>query len=136
MRQIALLGIMAVLLSGCGAPAAGAPTEVATSGPTVAVPTPTRPAAPPTATPAPAQPTATPVPATPDTVWVGNTDGEGVYIRHSPSLADRVRAYPDGTPLKIAGEDVVGDGQQWHHVQTPDGLDGYVPVMYTLDAQP
>jgi hypothetical protein len=72
----------------------------------------------------------------PTSVWVGNTDGEGVYLRNSPDLADRVRAYPDGTELTVVGDDVEGDGRQWHHVRAPDGLEGYVPAEYTLDAAP
>lgn len=70
----------------------------------------------------------------PERVRVGNTDGQGVYIRRTPSMADRVRAYPDGTELIVIGEDVFGDGQRWHHVRAPDGLEGYVPVIYTVDA--
>jgi Bacterial SH3 domain len=91
----------------------------------------------PTATAAP-QPTSTPEPAAAasETVWVGNTDGQGVYVRKTPAMADRLRAYPDGTPLTIVGEDVDGDGQHWHHVTTPDGLEGYVPAAYTVDAPP
>jgi hypothetical protein len=72
----------------------------------------------------------------PTSVWVGNTDGEGVYLRNSPKLADRVRAYPDGTELTVVGDDVQGDGRQWHHVRAPDGLEGYVPAEYTLDSAP
>ncbi len=74
--------------------------------------------------------------STPTSLWVGNTDGEGVYLRNSPNLADRVRAYPDGTELTIVGDDVQSDGRQWHHVRAPDGLEGYVPAEYTLDAAP
>jgi hypothetical protein len=51
-------------------------------------------------------------------------------------MADRVRAYPDNTPLTIIGDDVDGDGQRWKHVRTPDGLEGYVPAMYTVDTPP
>jgi len=69
-------------------------------------------------------------------LWVGNTDGQGVYVRKTPVMADRVRAYPDGTPLTIVGDDVDGDGQHWKHVKTPDGLEGYVPAMYTVDTPP
>jgi hypothetical protein len=88
-------------------------------------------------------PQATPTPQPPetsqsssDTVYVGNTDGEGVYVRATPSMADRVRAYPDGTPLTIIGDDVDGDGQHWKHIKTPDGLEGYVPAMYTTTEAP
>jgi hypothetical protein len=69
-------------------------------------------------------------------VYVGNTDGEGVYVRNTPVMSDRVRAYADGTALTIIGDDVDGDGQHWKHVRTPDGLEGYVPAMYTTTTQP
>jgi hypothetical protein len=67
-------------------------------------------------------------------VYVGNTDGEGVYVRRSPTMAERVRAYPDGTALIVIGDDAEGDGQQWKHIRTPDGLEGYVPAMYTVSS--
>jgi hypothetical protein len=69
-------------------------------------------------------------------VWVGNTDREGVYIRKTPVMADKLQAYPDGTELTIIGDDVDGDGQHWKNVRTPDGLEGYVPAIYTTDAPP
>ncbi len=69
-------------------------------------------------------------------VWVGNTDGQGVFVRKTPVMADRVRAYPDKTPLSIVGDEVDGDGQHWKWVKTPDGLEGYVPAMYTVDTPP
>ena len=85
----------------------------------------------------PPQPTATPEPvAESNTVWVGNTDGEGVYLRTSPAMADRLTAYADGTPLIIIGDDEDGDGVHWHHVRAPDGTEGYVPAMYTVDTPP
>jgi hypothetical protein len=98
-------------------------------------PTATRAASPVAATAAP-KPTDTPQPASSQTVWVGNTDGEGVYVRNTPAMSDRAGAYADGTPLTIIGEDVEGDGQQWKHVRTPDGLEGFVPSMYTVDTPP
>jgi len=132
------LALLAVTLSGCGVlgaqavpTASPAPTLAVTVAPRTATPAPT----PPTATPA-VQPAATPEPAASDTVYVGNTDGQGVYVRATPALADRTRAYADGTPLTIIGDDVEGDGLQWKHVRTPDGLEGYVPAMYTSDAPP
>jgi hypothetical protein len=69
-------------------------------------------------------------------VYVGNTDGQGVFVRKTPVMADRLRAYPDGTALTISGDEVDGDGQHWRHVTTPDGVEGYVPAMYTVDTPP
>jgi hypothetical protein len=82
-----------------------------------------------------AKPTATPE-AELTRVWVGNTDGEGVFIRRTPAMADRIRAYPDRTPLVIIDVDVDAEGMKWHHVRAPDGLEGYVPVQYTVTTEP
>ena len=62
--------------------------------------------------------------------------GEGVFVRKTPVMSDRVRAYSDGTALTIIGDDVDGDGQHWKYIRTPDGLEGYVPAMYTTTTQP
>jgi len=71
-----------------------------------------------------------------DRVWVGNTDGEGVYLRKTPVMADRIKAYPDKTVLVIIDADTDGDGQRWHKVRAPDGVEGYVPVQYTVTTEP
>lgn len=74
---------------------------------------------------------ATPAPR----AWVvANTDGDGVYLRRTPKLADKDTAYVDGTRLVQIGEDVTADGELWHHVRAPDGKSGYVPARYTADA--
>jgi len=141
-RSVLGAGSLAMLLSACGAfGSAPAPTVEPSVAPTT-VPTIARAAAsavpspPPQAPPQAPRPTATTEVATANTVWVGNTDGEGVFVRNTPVMADRERAYVDGTPLTIVGDDVDGDGQHWKHVKTPDGLEGYVPSVYTVDAQP
>jgi hypothetical protein len=145
-RQWHLLAVagLTVVVCACGVlPGASAPTAeppaaqaVPTVSPTVAkpaaasaVPSPS-PAAKPTA------PTAAPVVTKPETVYVGITDGQGVFVRKTPVMADRVRAYPDKTALTIVGDDVDGDGQHWKHVKTPDGLEGYVPSIYTVETPP
>jgi hypothetical protein len=70
------------------------------------------------------------------TVYVGNTESQGVYVRKTPVMADRTKPYADGTALTIVGDDVDGDGQHWKHIKTPDGLEGYVPSIYTVETQP
>jgi hypothetical protein len=136
LRLVALVTV-ALVLSACSQGTAAPPTAAAPAvSPVPSVgPTATRSPAPAAATAAP-KPTDTPQPEKSDMVWVGNTDGEGVYIRQTPAMADRVRAYADGTPLTIIGDDVDGDGQHWKHVRTPDGLEGFVPAMYTVDTPP
>jgi hypothetical protein len=128
----AVLFSSACVFGGSAQPtAAPQPTVVVTTAPS---PVPTKPAV--AASPSPvAKPTPTSEPEL-TTVWVGNTDGEGVYIRRTPVLADRVRAYPDRTPLTIIDVDVDADGIKWHHVKAPDGLVGYVPVQYTVTTEP
>src|SRR5205823_9639532 len=73
----------------------------------------------PTVVPAPA--TATPGLSDREYFRVGNTGGEGVYIRRSPVLADRLRAWPDGTRLESLNEPTIGDGTDWLKVRDPDG---------------
>jgi len=61
---------------------------------------------------------------------VANTNGQGVYMRRTPNMDDRVRAYPDGTEMNVIGDDVEAGGIQWRHVRAPDGITGYVPAEY------
>ena len=81
-------------------------------------------------------PTATAVQPEPEspTVYVGNTDGDGVFLRRTRNLADRIAAYPDDTQLVVLGPDTSENGITWKHVRTPDGKVGYVPAQYTVPA--
>jgi hypothetical protein len=69
-------------------------------------------------------------------VEVANTDGEGVYLRRTPNMADRLVAWPDGTRLEVIGPDVDGDGRRWKRVRDPSRQEGYVPEQYTVPARP
>jgi hypothetical protein len=57
----------------------------------------------------------TPTAETPAAVKVANTNGAGVYLRRTAAMADRVKAYPDGTSLRIVGPDVDAGGTHWRH---------------------
>jgi hypothetical protein len=134
--RVGVVSAALMALCACGPSAASpTPTPEATVAATV-VPAVARAA--PSAVPSPSpQPTATAaLAAAATTVWVANTEGQGVYVRKTPNMADRLKAYPDGTALTIIGDDVDADGQHWKHVRTPDGLEGYVPSIYTVDSQP
>jgi hypothetical protein len=138
-------GAVVVWLAGCGALTGSSPTSApAAPAPTVAptvarAPASAVPSAAPSPSPSP-PPAAAPATAAPaaraQTVYVGNTDNQGVYVRRTPAMADRVRAYPDKTALAVIGDDVDAEGQKWKHIRTPDGLEGYVPAMYTVDTPP
>jgi hypothetical protein len=71
-------------------------------------------------------------PSPPVVMRVGNTDGEGVFLRRTPAMADRIRAYSEGTQLQVIGPDTEGEGRQWRHVRAPDGTEGYVPAEFTI----
>lgn len=63
-------------------------------------------------------------------VVVTNTGGEGVYLRRTPHLEDRLTAWPEGARLMIVGPDVESDGRKWKNVQDPLGQTGWVPADY------
>ncbi len=77
---------------------------------------------------------ATPTPARTATVrWlVGQTDGEGVFLRASPHLSDKLDAWPDDTPMQEIGPPTTGEGLDWRHVRAPDGSEGWVPARYLV----
>jgi len=92
------------------------------SSPTVIKSTPTPPKGLPTAT-----------VAAPRTITfiVANTGGARVYLRRTPTLANRDVAYSDGTRLVQNGPDMIIDGTLWHQVRAPDGRSGWVPAKFT-----
>ena len=81
----------------------------------------------------PAQATSAPPPGV---VFVANTGGEGVFVRWTPSLDDRVKAYPDGARLEVIGPETAAEGTTWLYVRAADGLVGWVPKQYTAVEPP
>jgi hypothetical protein len=72
----------------------------------------------------------------PQSVFVGNTNGEGVYLRRTPSSEYRDAPYPDGTELAIIGPETEAEGETWLHVRRPDVREGWVPQRYTTSTPP
>jgi restriction system protein len=66
---------------------------------------------------------------------VANTNAEGVYLRRTPVMSDRLKAYPDGTKLQAIGPDTDAGGVHWRHVAAPDGTQGYVPSDYVVEGE-
>ena len=73
---------------------------------------------------------------TPEMVWIGNTDGAGVYLRNTPVQGDRAGVLADGTQVTITGGQVEGDGLEWYPITTSDGQQGFVPIAYLTRAEP
>jgi hypothetical protein len=61
---------------------------------------------------------------------MAGTDGEGAFLRKSPRLDDRLRAWSDGTILDVVGPDVERDGLRWMPVRDPCGAVGWLPMRY------
>ncbi len=104
-------------------------------------PSPSATAVPPTATPRPLRvylgtPTPTPGPATPTPIVrryrVGNTGGDGVSLRSTPRLADRLAVWRDGAIMEVVGKDQVGDGITFKQVRDPRGNVGFIPSQYLV----
>lgn len=71
------------------------------------------------------------IPAVERPVLVTNTGGIGAYLRRTPQLEDKLRAWPDGTVLKTLGPSVMVDGIEWSRVRDPSGTEGWIPTQYT-----
>jgi hypothetical protein len=69
--------------------------------------------------------------STPTQLFVGGTGGTGVYLRESPDTDERIRAWPDGTVLRVIGPDETVNGAVWRNVEDPAGNRGWVPAQYT-----
>ena len=84
-----------------------------------------------TAAPAAAQPAQpTPLAAAQGRMKIVNTGGDGVYVRRTPKLADRIMAWPDNTIVEFTGETAEGDGTRWSKVRDPRGNVGWIPSQY------
>ena len=71
--------------------------------------------------------------AGPTTLVVGNTGGDGVWIRRTPAMADRLRAWPDRTVMQVIGTDQQAEGKAWTNVKDPAGNEGWIPAEYLVD---
>jgi hypothetical protein len=67
---------------------------------------------------------------------VAGTGGEGVFLRKSPRLDDRLQAWADGTRLDLLGPEVERGGLRWTPVRDPCGTVGWVPMRYAAPAAP
>ena len=129
------------------------PTSTPTDTPVPLTPTPSATVAPtntpvpltptPSATVAPTNTSAGPSPSTVTATttvdrtiyYVANTDGDGVNIRRTPDLGDRIKAWPDGTQMVRVGPSVTVESRIWENVRDPDGTVGFIPAQYLITEQ-
>lgn len=124
------------------------PAATPTPPPTTAVieplPSPTIAVLMPTSTPIALTPTTVPLTSTPTVsptpesivCFVGNTGGDGVYVRRTPNMEDRIKAWPDATGMQVIGPDIRSQGRVWKSVEDPDGNVGYLPAEYAICPDP
>ena len=67
----------------------------------------------------------------PTQVMLAFSEGAGVYMHPTKRLADRSKAYAEGTLLTVLGPVEQADGKDWLHVRAPDGKEGWVVADYT-----
>jgi len=79
-----------------------------------------------------AAPPSAPTPPLPPPAFlrIANTGGIGAYLRATPRMTDRLRAWPDGTPMAPTGREADGEGHQWREVRAPDGIVGWMPATF------
>ena len=70
------------------------------------------------------------------TLYVGKTDGDGVFIRRNVNTTDRIKPWPDGTEMVVVGPAVAAGGRVWRNVRDPDGNTGFVPSEYLVETLP
>jgi hypothetical protein len=75
-------------------------------------------------------------PSTGAALRIANTGGDGVFLRRTPRMLDRLVAWPDATRVESLGETAEGDGLPWVKVRDPSGNVGWVPMQYVVAAAP
>jgi hypothetical protein len=121
---------------------APAPTQVEASAPAAPPPAaaPAAPPAPAAEAPRPAsaeaaRPPAPAAPALPSVLYIGNTDGQGAYLRSQPRDGNETRlvAWTDGTavtPLETTTAQESGGAAVWVRVRDPKGTTGWIRQAY------
>lgn len=67
---------------------------------------------------------------------VGNTGGDGVYLRASTDIdAKKIKAWPDDTPMLVIESDREINGKLWRTVRDPDGNEGFILTEYLVTYQ-
>lgn len=75
----------------------------------------------------------TPTPTEVPMATVANTQGLGVNMREDPGYAGAiVVVVAEGAKVILLGDVSESDGIQWHHVQTEQGVQGWIADLYLI----
>lgn len=47
-------------------------------------------------------------------------------------MEDKIRPWPENTPMVVVGSPETGEGRLWQRVRAPDGAEGYVPAEFLV----
>jgi hypothetical protein len=77
-------------------------------------------------------PTAAPSSTFVPTTLLVSADGDGVWLRRTPAMSDKVKAWQDGTVMVALAPVQTVDGREWRNVRDPDGNVGWIPSQYLV----
>lgn len=83
----------------------------------------------------PESPSPTPIQITQSSV-IGNTNGQGVYLRHNPIASDIWYPLTDGSRVTVVGTVRDSRGWEWDHVRDSLGDSGWVLSRYVIAGSP
>ncbi|NUM44818.1 MAG: SH3 domain-containing protein [Anaerolineales bacterium] len=87
----------------------------------------------PNATPDPALTPGTPTPTEVPTATIANTQGLGVNMREDPGYNGAiVVVVAEGAKVILLGDTAESDGIEWYHVQTEQGVQGWIAYLYLI----
>jgi len=67
---------------------------------------------------------------------VNNVGTDGLSLRRSPGIGQRIKVWPDGTALTDLGESAEQGGKTWKRVRDPEGNEGWVAADFLVSANP
>lgn len=67
---------------------------------------------------------------------VKDVGSEGLSLRRSPGVGQRIKVWPDGTALVDLKETAEQGGKSWRRVRDPEGNDGWVAADFLMPESP
>jgi hypothetical protein len=67
---------------------------------------------------------------------VTNVGTDGLSLRRSPGVGQRIKVWPDGSALTDLGETAEQSGKTWRRVRDPEGNEGWAAADFLVTASP